>query len=88
VLVKKNVKGWDGLLPHAEFAFNKAPSKATDLSPFEWSMDTIEGPLWISLPFHPPNLVNLKSLCFTVILINQLNTDNFIVNRDIINHMI
>jgi len=28
-LVKKNVKGWDELLPHAELAFNRAPSKTT-----------------------------------------------------------
>jgi len=33
VLVKKNIKAWDELLPHAEFAFNRAPSKATHLSP-------------------------------------------------------
>ena len=35
VLVKKNIKAWDDLLPHAEFAFNRAPSKATGLSPFQ-----------------------------------------------------
>ena len=35
VFVKKNVKGWDELLPHAEFSFNKAQSKATRLSPFQ-----------------------------------------------------
>jgi len=35
VLVKKNIKAWDELLPHAEFAFNQAPSKATHLSPFQ-----------------------------------------------------
>jgi len=35
VLVKKNIKGWDELLPHAEFAFNRSPSKATGLSPFQ-----------------------------------------------------
>ena len=35
VLVKKNVKGWDELLPHAEFAFNRTPSKTTQLSPFQ-----------------------------------------------------
>jgi len=34
VLVKKNIKAWDELLPHAEFAFNRTPSKATGLSPF------------------------------------------------------
>ena len=35
VLVKKNLKNWDELLPHAEFVFNKAPSKSTHLSPFQ-----------------------------------------------------
>ena len=35
VLVKKNIKGWDELLCHAEFAFNRTPSKATGLSPFQ-----------------------------------------------------
>ena len=34
VLVKKNIKGWDELLPHAKFAFNRGPSNATNLSPF------------------------------------------------------
>jgi len=35
VLVNKNVKGWDELISHAEFAFNRTPSKATGLSPFQ-----------------------------------------------------
>jgi len=35
VLVKKRIKGWDELLPHLEFTFNRAPSKATSLSPFQ-----------------------------------------------------
>jgi len=35
VLVKTNVKAWDLLLPHAEFAYNTAPSKTTSLSPFK-----------------------------------------------------
>jgi len=34
-LVKKNIKEWDELLSHAEFAFNCALSKATGLSPFQ-----------------------------------------------------
>jgi len=34
-LVKKNIKAWVELLPHVEFAFNWAPSKATGLSPFQ-----------------------------------------------------
>ena len=35
VLVKKNIKSWDDMLPHAKFAFNRTPSKATHLSPFQ-----------------------------------------------------
>jgi len=35
VLVKKHLKKWDELLPHAEFAFNRVPSKSTQLSPFQ-----------------------------------------------------
>jgi len=34
-LVKKNIKEWDELLSHAEFAFNRVPSKSTGLSPFQ-----------------------------------------------------
>ena len=34
-LIKPHVKAWDLLLPHAEFAYNRAPSKATGLSPFK-----------------------------------------------------
>ena len=33
--MKTNVKAWDLLLPHAEFAYNKALSKTTGLSPFK-----------------------------------------------------
>ena len=35
VLDKKSIKGWDELLGHVEFAFNRTPSKATSLSPFQ-----------------------------------------------------
>jgi len=34
-LIKPNATAWDLLLPHTEFAYNKAPSKATGLSPFK-----------------------------------------------------
>ena len=34
-LIKLQSKAWDLLLPHAEFAYNKAPSKDTGLSPFK-----------------------------------------------------
>jgi len=33
-LFKLHAKARDFLFPHAEFAYNKAPSKATSLSPF------------------------------------------------------
>ena len=34
-MIKNQEKAWDLLLPHAEFAYNKTPSKATGLSPFK-----------------------------------------------------
>ena len=33
--MKRNIKSWGELLCHAKFAFNRAPSKATGLSPFQ-----------------------------------------------------
>nr|GEY01844.1 hypothetical protein [Tanacetum cinerariifolium] len=33
-LVSSNLKQWEDLLPRAEFAYNRAPSKTTDISPF------------------------------------------------------
>jgi len=35
VLVKKNLKAWDLLLAHAEFAYNRALSRTTNESPFK-----------------------------------------------------
>jgi len=34
-LIKRHAKAWNLLLPHAEFAYNKAYSKATSVSPFK-----------------------------------------------------
>ena len=34
-MIESDTKAWDLLLPHVEFAYNRAPSKATGLSPFE-----------------------------------------------------
>jgi len=34
-LIKPHTKPWDLLLPHARFAYNKAPGKATGLSSFK-----------------------------------------------------
>ena len=34
-LIKSNLKSWDQLLAHAEFAYNKTPSKTTGMSPFK-----------------------------------------------------
>ena len=45
-LIKPHIKAWDLLLPHAEFAYNKTPSRATGLSPFKvvYGIDPL-GPL-------------------------------------------
>jgi len=40
VLIKHQAKVWDLLLPNAEFAYNKTPSKATRLSPFKVVYET------------------------------------------------
>jgi len=34
-LIKSNLKSWDQLLTHAEFAYNKTPSKTMGMSPFK-----------------------------------------------------
>ena len=34
-LIKSNLKSWDQLLVHAEFAYNWSLSMTTDLSPFK-----------------------------------------------------
>ena len=34
-LLKKNLREWESLLPHAEFAFNKSTNRTTGKSPFE-----------------------------------------------------
>ena len=34
-MIKPHAKAWALLLPHAEFAYNRTPSKATGLSPFK-----------------------------------------------------
>jgi len=50
--VKNNLKGWDLLLAHAEFAYNKAPSRTTNESPFKvvYGQNPL-GPLDL-LPLH------------------------------------
>lgn len=49
-LVKRNVREWKSLLPHAEFAFNRSTNQTTGCSPFEavYGMNLIA--LWIYLP--------------------------------------
>ena len=34
-LVKKNIREWENLLPHVEFAYNRSTSQTTGCSPFE-----------------------------------------------------
>jgi len=34
-MIQPHAKAWDLLLPHTEFAYNRAPSKAISLSPFK-----------------------------------------------------
>ena len=45
-MIEPHAKAWDLLLPHAEFAYNRTPSKATGLSPFKvvYGIDPL-GPL-------------------------------------------
>jgi len=45
-LIKPHTKAWDLLLPHAEFPYNRTPSRATGLSPFKvvYGIDPL-GPL-------------------------------------------
>jgi len=52
VLVKKKLKTWDLLLAHAEFAYNRVPSRTTNESPFKivYGQNPL-GPLDL-LPIH------------------------------------
>jgi len=45
-LIKLHSRAWDSLLPHTEFAYNKAPSRTTGVSPFKvvYGLDPL-GPL-------------------------------------------
>ena len=45
-LIKPLTKAWDLILPHAEFAYNRTPSRTTGLSPFKvvYGIDSL-GPL-------------------------------------------
>ena len=53
-LVKKNLRDWDLKLCHAEFAYNRSPSWATKISPFEcvYGMNPILHISLIDLPLH------------------------------------
>ena len=54
-LVQNNLKEWDLKLPHAEFAYNRAPARATDCSPFE--------ALYRINPLTPIDLIALPPEC-------------------------
>lgn len=53
-LVQKNLREWDLKLSHAEFAFNRSPSAATKISPFEC--------VYGVNPLLPTALINLPGL--------------------------
>jgi len=67
-LIKPHTKVWDLLLPHAEFAYNKTPSRASSLSPFKvvYRIDPL-GPLdLIPLSFyqkpHPDTAARVEQI--------------------------
>ena len=51
--MKKNIREWESLLPHAEFAYNSSTRQTTSCSPFEavYGMNSI-GPFDLA-PIHP-----------------------------------
>ena len=54
-MVQKNLKEWDIKLPHAEFAYNRTPTRATGCSPFE--------ALYEINPLTPIDLIPLPTYC-------------------------
>jgi len=54
-MVQKTLKEWDLKLPHAEFAYNIAPTRATGCSPFE-ALHGIN-------PLTPIDLIPLPTTC-------------------------
>ena len=61
VLIKKNLKAWDLLLPYAEFAYNRAPSRTTSESPFKvvYGRNPL-GPLDL-MPLHQGEKMNIEA---------------------------
>ena len=51
VLIKKNLKGWEDCIPHAEFAYNRAKHSSTSMSPF-----------MVVYGFEPPTTLDLLPL--------------------------
>jgi len=53
ILIKRHTKVWDLLLPHADFAYNKVPSKATGISPFKvlYGVDPLSPLDFVPQPF-------------------------------------
>jgi len=61
VLVKKNLKVWVTLLPHAEFAYNRAPDWSINESPFKivYGQNPL-GPLDL-IPFQHDGKINVEA---------------------------
>jgi len=77
--IKPHAKAWDLLLPHAEFAYNHAPSKATGLSPFKvvYGLDPLS-PLDLT-----PRRMDHKPNVDAAIRVEQIKKTNELVRRKI-----
>ena len=54
VLVKKNIKSWEDVLPHAEFAYNRAKHSTTSKNPFMivYGFEPLTALDFLPLPLH------------------------------------
>jgi len=62
VLVKKNLKAWEFLLPHVECTYNRAPSRTINESPFKvvYGQNPV-GPLDL-MPLHQGEKMNTEAI--------------------------